>query len=768
VSAALGPERFLREIQIAARLQHPHIVALFDSGESDGVLYYVMPYVEGQTLRARLRREPQLPLDEAIAIARDVAEALDYAHAAGIVHRDIKPENIMLSGGHALVADFGVARAISRAADQSRTDTGMAVGTPAYMSPEQAGGAEEVDGRADVYALGCVLYEMLAGEPPFTGASAQAVIARHLSQDPPSVRVLRGLVPEAVERAIRRALQKTPVDRFSSAAEFSRALVAPRRAPWSVPAAAASVVAVGGLAAAALISRLGGGEGGSGVGAPPDLHDLAVLYFNDRSGDSSLEWLARGLTEDLIDRLADGEGLSVVSRSGVRPYQASEAAPDSIGRALGVGLIIDGSVERGPDEVRVTVRMVDPVSARQLEHFTIHRPPGEPIGLREDIIVELERRLRERIGARITLSQERRGTRNDEAWAAVQEAGALESDVTLLVDLGGVDAALERLRRADSLLARAEVLDPDWVLPVVKRGELSWSMAQTALSGPLSGTAPPDAPSVNAILEVGLAHLDRAVRKAPEDAYALTQRGLLATRLWNFGEVDGRDTLLESAYQDARRATELEPSSAVGWYVLSEVESLRGRNAEARVAAQRALDSDIYAEQAPRALAQLYFDALERTDEAGARRYCEEGRRRFPEVHNFRECELTLLAWFGRGQGAVRDAWRLIQALDTARLLAHGRLHRRLYAAAVLARTGLADSARRVIATTRALASDEAQVGDLRPIEAYIWVLLGDLTTAADRLAPILAADSGAARYWLHHPWFAPVANAPEFRRLQP
>jgi tetratricopeptide (TPR) repeat protein len=232
LAAVLGPERFLREIEISARLDHPHILPLYDSGEAGGLLYYVMPYVEGESLRDRLTRERQLPVDDALQIAREVADALSYAHSHDVIHRDIKPENILLAGGHARVADFGIARAITEAGGQRLTQTGLAIGTPAYMSPEQAAGSRELDGRSDLYSLGCVLYEMLAGEPPFTGP-ADSLVHQHLAVEPTPITSLRPAVPAAVAAAVMRALAKTPADRFSPAAQFAEALriAAPPVAP---------------------------------------------------------------------------------------------------------------------------------------------------------------------------------------------------------------------------------------------------------------------------------------------------------------------------------------------------------------------------------------------------------------------------------------------------------------------------------------------------------------------------------------------------------
>src|SRR2546422_370495 len=227
IAAALGPERFLREIEVAARLTHPHILPLHDSGQAAGFLYYVMPYIERESLRDRLEREGQLPLEEALRITREVASALSYAHSHDVVHRDIKPENILLSGGEAVVADFGIARAITQAGGRGLTETGIPVGTPAYMSPEQASGQSRIDGRADIYALGCTLYEMLAGDPPFLASTPQAVLARQSLDPVPRLHTVRQTVPSFVEQAITKALAKVPADRFATAAQFAEALTGP-------------------------------------------------------------------------------------------------------------------------------------------------------------------------------------------------------------------------------------------------------------------------------------------------------------------------------------------------------------------------------------------------------------------------------------------------------------------------------------------------------------------------------------------------------------
>src|SRR4051812_10696295 len=226
IAISLGRERFLREIKLAARLQHPNILPVYDSGDAGGTLYYVMPYVEGESLRDPVEREPQLPVDDALQIAKEGAEALAYAHDHDVVHRDIKPENIMLSGGHAIVTDFGIARAVSAAGGDKLTQTGLAIGTPAYMPPEQASGTGKVDRRSDIYSLACVLYETLAGQPPFTGPTAQAIMARHSLDAVPRLKIVRDAIPDELEVVIERALEKVPADRYQTSGEFMKALTA--------------------------------------------------------------------------------------------------------------------------------------------------------------------------------------------------------------------------------------------------------------------------------------------------------------------------------------------------------------------------------------------------------------------------------------------------------------------------------------------------------------------------------------------------------------
>jgi eukaryotic-like serine/threonine-protein kinase len=366
-----GSERFLREIQLAARLQHPHILGLIDSGAIEaqpGISepYYVMPYVEGESLRQRLEREKQLPLADALRIAREVALALDYAHRQGVIHRDIKPENILLSDNQALVADFGVARALEVAGGERLTETGIALGTPAYLSPEQAAASRELDGRADVYSLGCVLYEMLAGEPPFTGPTAQAIIAKHFSEPVPHLRTIRD-VPEGVEQAVTRALARSPADRFTTAAEFATAL----ESPWDEGRRHSSTRAVPsrlwrrkwiGFGMLTGLAALGVGLWRSRAPSDPllDPNLVAVAPFDVL--DPSLQLWREGLV-DLLSRSLDGAGVlrTVSPATFVRQWRgrADPASARALARKSGAGLVVFGTVLRGSrDSVRLRATLL--------------------------------------------------------------------------------------------------------------------------------------------------------------------------------------------------------------------------------------------------------------------------------------------------------------------------------------------------------------------------------------------------------------------------
>ncbi len=393
---ALGIERFLQEIGTVAQLTHPHILTLHDSGEVDGLLYYVMPYIDGESLRSRLTREPQLPVKEALAIAREVAGALDYAHRHNVVHRDLKPENILLSDGQALVADFGIARAIQRAGSDKLTGTGLSLGTPGYMSPEQAFASESLDGRSDIYALGCVLYEMLAGEPPFAGPTPQATLARRLTEPVPSLRALRAAVPVAVEHAVTRALAREPADRFPTAREFADALAgsaehtgaaAPKRRPRrAVIFGAGGVVLL--IAAFLAFPALRGRSGGATPArsaATGALSSIAVLPFASMSAAQENEYFSDGMSEELINALARVEGLRVAARTSSFAFKGKDLQIVDIARQLKVEAVLEGSIRRAGDSLRISATLLNGGDGFKLWSHTYDRKLDDVFAVQEEI-----------------------------------------------------------------------------------------------------------------------------------------------------------------------------------------------------------------------------------------------------------------------------------------------------------------------------------------------------------------------------------------------
>jgi len=375
LAAVLGPERFLREVKIAAQLTHPHILPLHDSGNADGFLYYVMPYVEGESLRDRLNREKQLPLDDALQISREVADALSYAHAHGVIHRDIKPENILMQSGHAVVADFGIARAIDQAGGEKLTGTGVALGTPAYMSPEQTGGSRDLDGRSDLYSLGCVLYEMLAGQPPFTGPTVESLVHQHLAAEPPNITNIRPSVPSWVVAALTRSLAKTPADRFNPVAQFGEA-IAPRvsvaEASPPRPAAGSRWSGVLWGAAVAVVLLIGGWFGRRLLEREtPATTRIAVRPYTivaafDGTADDEVRKAATNLLSTALDQSGT---LAVLPDDQLRQAYRLAGKPDTL--ALEVALarelavrgairtVVAGTVDRVGRTYHLAVRVLD-------------------------------------------------------------------------------------------------------------------------------------------------------------------------------------------------------------------------------------------------------------------------------------------------------------------------------------------------------------------------------------------------------------------------
>jgi serine/threonine-protein kinase len=384
------PERFLREIRIAARLTHPNILPLYDSGELNGLLFYVMPFMGCETLRSRLERERRIPVDETLRMARVIGESLDYAHRQGVVHRDIKPENIMLLEGQPVVADFGIARALtaSDAAGDNLTGAGFALGTPVYMSPEQAGSGDRVDGRSDQYSLACVVFEMLAGHPPFQGANVLATLARHATEAPPRIRAEVGDVSHACEQALLRALAKDPAQRFPTAGEFVKALTSPGTSTLVIET----------------------------PGETTQPTAIAVLPFVNASASAENEYLSDGITDELINSLSKVEGLTVVSRTSSFAYKGKALDIRTIGTQLGATAVLEGTVRGQGDRLRITAQLTGVLDGRLLWSERYDRKTEDLFAIQDDIAATIVGTLRRTLFRGLGAPEPRHYTPSLEAW----------------------------------------------------------------------------------------------------------------------------------------------------------------------------------------------------------------------------------------------------------------------------------------------------------------------------------------------------------------
>jgi eukaryotic-like serine/threonine-protein kinase len=384
LTAPLGAERFLREIGIAARLSHPHIVPLIDSGEATGFLYYVAPYVPGGSLRDRLRRERQLPVHDALRITQEIAAGLDYAHRNGFVHRDVKPENILFADGHAVLADFGIARACCTPGLPNVTEVGLALGTPEYMSPEQASGDQNLGSQSDIYSLACVLYEILAGEPPLTGVSPRATMAKHVTDLPGPVRVLRPDAPAAVERALARALAKEPDARFPTVTDF--------------------------------VAAFGGDDADAVATLAVPTRSIAVLPFVNASPDPENEYLSDGITDELIDALVQVEGLRVASRTSVFALKGKALDVRAIGSLLGAAVVLEGSVRKAGNRLRITAQLTSTDDGRLLWSQRYDRTLDDVFAIQDELARTIVNTLRATSFADLSAPAPKRYTENVKAY----------------------------------------------------------------------------------------------------------------------------------------------------------------------------------------------------------------------------------------------------------------------------------------------------------------------------------------------------------------
>jgi serine/threonine protein kinase/Flp pilus assembly protein TadD len=556
LAASLGPDRFLREIKLAARLNHPHILPLFDSGEAQGFLYYVMPYVEGESLRERLDREKQLPIEEAVHHARAIASALDYAHRQNIVHRDIKPENVMLYEGEAMVMDFGIAKALSAAGSENLTQTGMMVGTPAYVSPEQAAGETDLDGRSDQYSLACVLYEMLTGEKTFTGPSAQAIMAKRFTETVKPVRSLRPSVPENVDRAVSKAMSTDTSSRYKTSAMFAQALAS---SSTTTPTDTATLPQQTVSAA----------------------KSVAVLPFANMSNDPDNEYFADGMAEEIINALSKIQSLRVASRTVSFALKGKNEAIGEVGHKLHVSTVLDGSVRRMGNRLRITAQLVNVADGYQLWSDRYDREMEDVFAIQDEISSAIVKALR------VILSDEEKKAIEKPRSVNVQAYDFYLRGRQFFNQLGR-----KNLEFAQQMFNRAIQIDPEYALAYAGVAD-SCSILYRYFDS----------------REFNLKQADAASRKAlelePDLAEAHVARGLAVSLSQKFDEAE----------QEFEKAMKLDPKLFDAPWFFARARLSQGRAAEAAKLFERAglLRPEDY--QPPHFVAQAY-ESLGDFDEA--------------------------------------------------------------------------------------------------------------------------------------------------------
>lgn len=796
LSASIGADRFEREIRLAAKLQHPHILGLYDSGVAEGLMYYVMPFVKGESLRDRIDREGQLPLEDALRITFEVADALGFAHAQGIVHRDIKPENILLSGDYALVADFGIARAVSEAGAAKLTQTGMAMGTPVYMAPEQSVG-EVVGPTADLYSLGCMLYEMLAGEPPFTGKNAVAIMARHAMEQVPSIRIVRSSVPEEVEEAIFQAMGKVPADRPQTAAAFTELLgaplgatstmkaratasyrrptpsvgvaITPARPAWTNPVGLAALLLVivgGAFGVWSTYTRRGAVKAEVG----PEARRVAVLYFKDVSRDSSLGPLADGLTEELIRSLSTASSVTVISRTGVERFRGSEVAPDSVSRLLRAGYLVRGDVEHDGDKIRVNLRL-DDGSGTNLQRASFTGAAANQLALRDTIVTVASDLIRRELGQDLQLKEQRFRTSSKDAWLLLQRGEQAWKNAEAALargDAPGVEAAFAA---ADSQFVLAARADEKWSEPFTRRAAMAYRRAR------LAGR---DAAAIGKWVALGVAIADSALGIDKDDADAFEARGDLRYFGWLSGiEQDAarKAAALAQARADLEKATSLNRAQAGAFAMLSHLYNQvpDATTSDVVIAAQRAYEADEFLSNANVIVARLFAANYDLGQFDRASQWCAEAKRRFPKDMRATRCRLWLLTTKQESPD-VAAAWALADstvALVPPSAQPYQRLESDMIVAAVLARASkqgqpaLADSARRV--ARRSLGDPTIDAPrELAYFASFVFTQLGDTDEAIRLLKEYLAASPNRAQALRADPgwWFKELQGDARFRQL--
>ena len=769
---SLGAERFAREIAIAAKLNHPNIVGVIDSGVIDAgdvqLPYYVMPLVEGPSLRDLLEREGPMSVDEALRLAAEVADALDFAHARGVVHRDVKPGNILIQAGHALVADFGIARAIDVAGRAGAAlTTESVVGTPIYMSPEQCRGDEQIDGRSDIYSLGCVLYEMLAGAPPFEAHTPQAVSLAHCSAPVPPLEARRPGLPVSVQALVAKALEKAPAARFSTAGELQRELErvrtrtsAPTQAMPRITARARWTWLAIGAAALVLLAVLATRVLSPGAGAPVPPVDGSIIVlggFRDRSG--TLPGEGDRLNDQLRQELQQVPGLRVVDAS-----DQPDLPPDSLERRYRADWVVKGALDRSADSVGLVVRVLDARSGLELGGAELWRPevgalrrdavllsPASPFGvIRRTLYAQLQSQRLVRLERDSGVLESRR-----------RAQGMNRSAQTAFYELGPT-RALAQFALADSLLAEAQRRNPASVLLAIDRAALAEDMAVFAASGRQRFPDSTALPLPATFLKRGIGFADQVVARAPTLADGWLQRARLMELLLDF-EPDS--SLIPRVLADFRQANKLDPNRPSVWLAQSGIESRVGDLRSALYSVRRAEEVDFLHSQGamlPYRRFELELE-LERYDSALVA--CLRGADQFPDNPLFRVCGPIVA---GHRSSDARDAVRALRLGDSLMRLeqvelpptAPMELH--LLAAAILWRAGLADSGERVY--TRVTRSWGGNVDPSILAEAaYARMVRGDMDSALALTARAVRAQPAAATSFLQRPRYAPLRREPGF-----